>query len=164
MPRIAISFKQNTVFYYILFSIVVRDYIRCFHQFKRPQKRVMAVQRKDKEIDLSEIKGYVFDIVEIKGKVGRIEDHMKGYKEAHIEFNSIQVKQTKILDEIYTFIKGNDLSNNKGMAHEFDDMQEQLQKQHDNQIRYEVYFKLFGVALVLVTSGMITALVKIFTS
>ena len=127
----------------------------------------MAVQRKStetKEVDLSEIKGYVFDIVEIKGKVGRIEDHIKGYKEAHIEFNSIQVKQTKILDEIYTFIKGNDLSNNKGMAHEFDEMKEELQKQRDQQIRYDVYFKFLGGTVVILAGGMVTALVKIFTS
>ncbi len=104
------------------------------------------------------------DATFIKGELERIRHHMDIYKKTHEDFNKIQVEQTTILQEIKSAIRGSDMTNNKGMIHDFEEMKEQLQKQHDQQIKYDVYFKLFGASLILVFGGLITALVKIFTS
>jgi hypothetical protein len=104
------------------------------------------------------------DIVFIKGELQAIRGHMEIYKKNHMDFNKIQVEQTSILRDISTAIKGNEMTNNKGMIHDFEEMQEELKRQHDNQVKYGVYFKLMGLFLMLLTGSLIGAFVKIYTN
>lgn len=103
------------------------------------------------------------DLIFIKGEVQAIRGHMDIYKKNHIDFNKIQVEQTTILHDIASAIKGNEMTNNKGMIHDFEQMQIELKDQHDNQVKYDVYFKLMGGFLVIVTGALITAFVKLYT-
>jgi hypothetical protein len=103
------------------------------------------------------------DIVFIKGELQAIRGHMDIYKKNHIDFNKIQVEQTTILHDIATAIKGNEMTNNKGMIHYFEEMQKELKDQHDKQVKYDVYFKLMGGFLMIITGALITAFVKLYT-
>ena len=103
------------------------------------------------------------DIVLKKGKQQAIGEKREINKKNHIDFNKIQVEQTTILHDIATAIKGNEMTNNKGMIHDFEEMQKEQQKQHDNQVKYEVYFKLMGGFLMILTGALITAFVKLYT-
>lgn len=103
------------------------------------------------------------DLIFIKGELQAIRGHMDIYKKNHIDFNKIQVEQTTILHDIASAIKGNEMTNNKGMIHDFEQMQIELKDQHDNQVKYDVYFKLMGGFLVIVAGALITAFVKLYT-
>jgi len=97
----------------------------------------------------------VDNITEIKGEIGRIRNHM--------DIDKIErIQMMKMLSEISSAIKGNEMTNHKGIVHDLHDLKSQIQTQHDNQTKYEVYFKFFGAALIIFFSGLVTALFKIF--
>lgn len=123
----------------------------------------MKVNPDENLVTLDEFKKYVEKITHIEGKVDRIEGHFKKNSDAIADFASTQNKQTKILDEIHNFLRGSDLNNGDGMVSQFKMMKDDIKRLSDNQIKYNVYFALMGAVLIILSTGVVSLLIKIFT-
>lgn len=123
----------------------------------------MKVNPDENLVSLDEFKKYVEKITHIEGKVDRIEGHFKNNSDAIADFASTQNKQTKILDEIHNFLQGSSLNNGEGMVSQFNDMKKDIKRLSDNQIKYNVYFALMGSVLIILSTGVVSLLIKIFT-
>lgn len=114
------------------------------------------------EISLSEFKGFVKELTEVKGKVERVENHLKKYDLSMEAIKDEQSKQTKILNSIDIFFNGNSYIGEQGFAIQFKEMKEQQEKFKEMKIKHEVYFGIMGVVIVVLLGGLTTALFKIF--
>ena len=123
----------------------------------------MKVNPDENLVTLDEFKKYVEKITHIEGKVDRIERHFKKNSDAIADFASTQNEQTKILDEIHNFLRGSDLNNGDGMVSQFKMMKDDIKRLSDNQIKYNVYFALMGAVLIILSTGVVSLLIKIFT-
>lgn len=114
------------------------------------------------EISLSEFKEFVKELTEVKGKVERVEGHLRKYDLSMEAIKEEQNKQTKILNSIDLFFNGNSYTGEKGFAVQFKEMKEQQEMFKEMKIKHEVYFGIMGVVIVALLGGLATALFKLF--
>jgi hypothetical protein len=122
----------------------------------------MKVNPDDNLVPLDEFKKYVEKITHIEGKVDRIEGHFKKNSDAIADFTIIQNKQSKILDELHNFVIGNEYNDGEGMALQFKSMKTEMKEMSNKQIKYDVYFALMGAGFFIMSSAVVTLVIKVF--
>lgn len=113
-------------------------------------------------ISLKEFKEFVKELTEVKGKVERVEIHLKKYDISMQDIKEGQEKQNQILQDINVFFNGNGFNGNQGFIKEFERIKKEQEELRTLKIKHEIYFALMGAFLLLLGGGLATALFKLF--
>jgi len=104
------------------------------------------------------------DVIEIKGEIGRIRNHLDIFKKTNEETTKTLNETSKSVNRIETALIGSHLNGNVGLVSDFADLQKIVEEQKEKLIVHRVYFAILGFIASTSFTGLIAICVKLFAN